>query len=220
MSLRALNALADQWSSYTHLFKVECGITEANEIVTGGGDFHTFYTTYDNEPITFYFLNGGQKAATFSWSDKRSIDQIEKMTSYKVKPRGIVSQFKHGGFVVFEENGHGFVAALFSLGKHPNRANLSYPLKWTEARLGCDELVLNGYSDWQLPTKDELKKIYDNYKLFGLGGFKNFPHWSRSQYKENEIRYQDFRWWHYFSEFGLEGKKSYEEGYARAVRLF
>jgi hypothetical protein len=27
------------------------------------------------------------------------------MTGYKVKPRGVVSQFKHGGFVVYEKMG-------------------------------------------------------------------------------------------------------------------
>lgn len=47
------------------------------------------------------------------------------------------------------------------------------------ARL-CNDLVLNGYSDWFLPDKDELDLMYDNLKAAGLGGFANSNYWSSS----------------------------------------
>ena len=93
---------------------------------------------YNNDGKTINFLTTGQQAALFSWQDKRTLSQIEQMTGYKVKPRGVVSQFKHGGFVVFEENGHGLVAAITDLGL----------MNWYTAKTACDELILNGYSDW------------------------------------------------------------------------
>lgn len=37
------------------------------------------------------------------------------MTGYTVMPSEIRSKFKHGGYVIFEENGHGLVAAIFDL---------------------------------------------------------------------------------------------------------
>ena len=39
------------------------------------------------------FLTTGQQAATFSWQDKRTLSQIEQMTGYAVKPRGVISNF-------------------------------------------------------------------------------------------------------------------------------
>ena len=47
----------------------------------------------------------------------------------------------------------------------------------TVARL-CLELNLNGYNDWYLPSKEELKLMYKNLHLNKKGGFKNSPYWS------------------------------------------
>jgi len=47
----------------------------------------------------------------------------------------------------------------------------------TAARL-CLELNLNGYNDWYLPSKEELKLMYKNLHLNKKGGFKNSPYWS------------------------------------------
>ncbi|MBA4242148.1 MAG: hypothetical protein C0448_15595 [Sphingobacteriaceae bacterium] len=46
------------------------------------------------------------------------------------------------------------------------------------ARL-CGDLVLNGYSDWYLPSYDELMKLYLNKTI--IGGFSNTEYWSSSE---------------------------------------
>ena len=46
------------------------------------------------------------------------------------------------------------------------------------ARL-CGDLVLGGYSDWYLPSKDELNQLYIN--RVAIGGFTNFYYWSSSE---------------------------------------
>jgi len=51
------------------------------------------------------------------------------------------------------------------------------------ARL-CGDLVEGGYSDWYLPSIDELNKLFINRVAFG--GFSNGDYWSSSEYNLNE----------------------------------
>ena len=203
-SINALNTLTSQWEFYTRLFTVQSGMDESNG--NGRGEIHDFSSSrnYNNESKTINFLTSGQQAAIFSWQDKRTLSQIEQMTGYKVKPRGVVSQFKHGGFVVFEENGHGLVAAILDLGK----------MDWRSAKTPCDELILNGYSDWHLPSKEELNSVFVNLKQVGVGGFADDYYWSSTEGGSGGA------WLQYFTSGyqGYGGK--FPSVYVRAVRAF
>lgn len=50
----------------------------------------------------------------------------------------------------------------------------------TAARL-CEDLVVNGYSDWYLPSRDELEKLQINRSAIGYFGFISGFYWSSSE---------------------------------------
>jgi hypothetical protein len=221
-SVNLLNTLTNQWNFYTRSFAVESGL----DISYGNGEglIHNFSKMgtsgrYNNNTNKYFydykvinFLTIGQKVGTFSWQDKRTLTQIEKMTGYTVKPRGVISQFKHGGFVVYERNGHGLVAAIFDLGE----------LKWDAAKTACDELILNGYSDWHLPNDDELNEVYLELAKNNVGGFEkvsngpnssNVNYWSSTgNYLSANILMFKFGRFNYSDHIG--------EQHVRAVRAF
>jgi hypothetical protein len=211
-SINALNTLTSNWEFYTRSFTVQSGMDESYG--NGKGQIHDFISkgrqivtnrgnNEDGSKI-INFLTTDQQAGTFSWQDKRTLAQIEKMTGYTVKPRGGSSQFKHGGFVVYEKNGHGLVAAITDLGE----------MDWKTAKTACDELILNGYSDWRLPTKDELNAIYVNLKKLGVGGFADNYYWSSTEHDDGSA------WNQLFSSGSQDSRDKVSTVYVRAIRAF
>ena len=82
------------------------------------------------------------------------------------------------------------------------------------AALACSRFALNGYSDWFLPSKDELSRLYATLKLSGIGDLKDSRYWSSS-----EASFKD-AWSQYFYN-GLQvvtGKNAL--GRVRPIRRF
>ncbi len=77
----------------------------------------------------------------------------------------------------------------------------------------CGSLIIGGYSDWYLPSRDELNLLYTNNSA--IGGFINNGYWSSTEFGNNNAYSQDFssgiQTWGY-------GKSS--TFYVRAIRSF
>jgi len=54
----------------------------------------------------------------------------------------------------------------------------------------CVDLILNGYSDWYLPSKDELNKLYINRVVIGTSN--SFSYWTSSEYSMGKAWGQNF----------------------------
>jgi hypothetical protein len=79
----------------------------------------------------------------------------------------------------------------------------------------CDDLVLNGYSDWYLPSIEELEQLYLNLDANGIGGFNSAGYWSSTESDD----------YHASGFFVGEGGYAYTSPksssfYVRAVRSF
>jgi hypothetical protein len=133
-----------------------------------------FFNTRDG--FNFSLLKSGQIAATFLWIEKRTLSQIEQMKGFSIKPLGVKSQYKNGGYIFYRENGHGIVLAPFDY----------VPVNWYDAQTFCNGLIFGGFSDWQLPTKEDWLFISEIHKI-GLGSFiKENKYWSSTEINTGE----------------------------------
>jgi uncharacterized protein (TIGR02145 family) len=82
-----------------------------------------------------------------------------------------------------------------------------------EAAQACANLVLNGYSDWFLPSRSELQKLYNNRTA--IGGFQDYVYWSSSEFSSDYARIFYFA----YGSTSYHTSKNYSY-YVRAVRAF
>ena len=78
----------------------------------------------------------------------------------------------------------------------------------------CDNLTSGGYTDWYLPSKDELDMVYVNLYLQGLGGFASSVYWSSTEYGNANA------WGQNFTVGNQDGTSKTGNFYVRAVRAF
>jgi hypothetical protein len=93
-------------------------------------------------------------------------------------------------------------------------ATCSVPL--TAAKV-CNDLVLNGYSDWFLPAMGELNLMYDN--RFSIGGFTANWYWSSSEEPYTPVCCAQFHQFNGGTTGGYAGKSNPGMS-TRAIRVF
>jgi formylglycine-generating enzyme required for sulfatase activity len=76
----------------------------------------------------------------------------------------------------------------------------------------CRDYSGGGYTDWYLPSKDELNKVWINKNI--IGGFANFIYWSSTENDYFTAWFQNF-----YSGTQTNYWKNYP-GYVRAIRAF
>jgi hypothetical protein len=89
-------------------------------------------------------------------------------------------------------------------------------MDWNSAKTACDELILNGYSDWHLPSKEELNALCVNLKQIGVGGFADNGYWSSTEFNYYSAWVQNFN---SGRQYNINNFKDYRCD-VRAVRAF
>jgi hypothetical protein len=159
-------------------------------------------------------------------------------------PLPIIGDFRDGGIVFWVDgNGGGLVCAPTEQSTGIPWWNGSFPTTGANAsQIGtgqanttaivaaqgagsyaaqfCDDLNLNGYNDWFLPSKDELNLMYFNIGqgnalgLGNIGGFASYYYWSSTESASTIACYQSFATGYHYFNF------KYYSYYVRAVRAF
>jgi TolB-like protein len=98
--------------------------------------------------------------------------------------RLIIGGLGPGGGIVFSAGGGKFMEVSGILGEEA----------WSRALTTARNYKGGGYSDWHLPTKDELNLIYQNLRAKNIGNLGDSWHWSSSASNgnSNEAWQQDF----------------------------
>jgi hypothetical protein len=174
------------------------------------GSFENDYSFYSMEDTVMYVRAFATNIEGITYSD---------VITY-VRPSVYIGQELEGGIVFYiDETGeHGLVAALEDLGQFEWGCNgisisgidgqaIGTGLQNTlEIVAGCSETPIaasealayesEGYSDWYIPSKDELQEMYNTIGNGGsegdIGGFGNGVYWSSSEFNNNYAWYVNF----------------------------
>ena len=159
----------------------------------------------------FYLSEG---VHTLKWQSVSSLVNLDAIR-FKKETQLAVGTYYQGGIIAYLDNTnqHGFIAApddqstgiqwyngnyndtgatgtTIGTGKSNTAIIVQMQGLAVYAAKLCDDLVLNGYSDWFLPSKDELNMLYQNRNL--IGGFTNGYYWSSSEYEYGYAWCQNF----------------------------
>ena len=117
----------------------------------------------------------------------------------------------------------GNVATAIGTGQANTNAILVVHTQGTNAAKLCNSYTANGFSDWYLPSKDELNEVYNNKAIIqatsaanGGANFKNSAYWTSS---ENDV--DTTRALLQFFNYGSQGTN--QKGaimHVRAIRTF
>ena len=135
------------------------------------------------------------------------------LLSFKTQPF-LIGQFYGGGIIFYIDSTglHGLISAISDLSTGAQWGCYGTLIGGTGTAVGtgqantkaivngcsesgiaarlCYDLVMNGYSDWFLPSQDELNLLYQQEVV--VGGFASNYYWSSSEYGKDYVWIQAF----------------------------
>jgi len=183
--------------------------TTSNNIVANGSGTGTFTATLTGlTPGTTYYIR--------AYATNSAGTAYGTNLSFTTTPVFTIGQSYQGGIVFYIDGTglHGLIAALSDQSAGASWGCSGTTINGTGTSVGigsanttaivsgcstsgiaarlCDNLVSNGYSDWYLPSLNELSLMYTNLKVQGLGSFTSAYYWSSSQYSSTNGYVQSF----------------------------
>jgi len=147
----------------------------------------------------------------------RITDSIDMVQAEQQRRMEITTGMRSNNLKIGAAHAGGLIFFLDGTGEHGKvcaAEDQSLNATWTTAKLICNNLNLNGYDDWYLPSIDELSQM--NAKLYkkGIGDISKYRYWSSTEYQATDAWYYAFN-----SDFKFNYPKHFL-CYVRAVRAF
>lgn len=146
LSIKALTHFDKNWDYYSYLFSFFSNENEYyGEQFDRSNKFGSPSRSYEYyKSIKLFFSSEGEKYRTFTRIDEMKLSEIEKFTGYSVKPRGIISEFKNGGYVIREKYNGGYKIGM-GVNKNMivNQLLLGYPAVLSGIEIGDKILEIN-----------------------------------------------------------------------------
>jgi hypothetical protein len=144
-------------------------------------EYHKTYIIGDTGPgggLVFHIENGGRNGLEAALIDQNSGTGLNwgcrpNPTSEVEGADGALLGSGHANTLDVMED-------CYDVLPNPNAFNVSYNLE------------VNGYTDWFLPSRDELKAMHSNLHSNGKGGFETVKYWSSTEGSINSARAVNF----------------------------
>ncbi len=188
------------------------GVLDNSEIaktvyVCNGNDGFNSLINVTPEPAGVNCANGGFKIDTGLDLNKDGILGVNEITKTVYDCNDFEIGMNYGGGIIFYLDGskrHGLIAAkndqatvewstlstainaggiAFGTGQLNTSTIVSILGNGNYAAILCDQLVLDGFSDWFLPSRDELNYLYSQKPI--VGGFADEYYWSSTETAED-----------------------------------
>jgi hypothetical protein len=161
---------------------------DATDVFLNAADnLSSYESRYDKFAFTLGALNKGQYR----------YEVTENPASYEA------GDFVQGGLYTFTDSGYAYITAATDQSSSAPWGCEGISISGTSGQIGtgiantalivagcatagisarlADQLVLNGFSDWFLPSLDELTEAYTELASAGLGSFANHTYWGSTQ---------------------------------------
>jgi hypothetical protein len=193
-------------ASATDVNGVQLYFGTATATLTGSNDPPV---TIPVDHVGYYFIGDTGPAGGLIFYDKGSFTDGWRYLEAAPSDQSAGIQWWNGEFTTTGASG-----TAVGTGEANTAAIIASQGAGTYAASLCADLVLGGYDDWFLPSRDELNLMYVNLKQQNRGGFAAAWYYCSSEVSDTMTWGQDFGNGGHFN-----GNKS-DDGHVRAARAF
>jgi hypothetical protein len=216
-----ITSLFEGWGFYTSLFDITPKENAFNDkyYKIKQVEIVPRYENCCEHPEYFNLPLKSEIIKTYETSVIKTLSQLEQLSGYSIKPKGVISKFVNGGIEIpsdelsnqnqFWKYGKDYkmIVSIADIGRYD----------WETSKVLCNSIMLNGYSDWVLPSKEDLLLIHRQYRNLPFSNFYGgSAYWAN--YLHSSTNFNEYAWGCYIKT-GLEKYENERNYWNKTNRL-